>query len=330
MRTDLPKLRRYAGNPVLCSRPENRWESRHVFNAASLYLDGKVHLLYRAIGEDGISRLGYAASRDGFVFDERPGEPVYTARPPRQTHRSDEGLPPFASGAGFHGCEDPRLTHLGDRIYMTYTDFGGWESPPAVALTSISTSDFLARCWRWQAPRVISPAGEVHKNWVIFPATFAGRFAVLHSLKPDIQIDYVDSLDELSHEVIRSRHFSTGTESGWDSWVRGAGAPPVETPAGWLQLYHAMDHRDPDRYKLGALLLDCDDPTRVLARLPYPLLEPNAPCENRGFKTGVVYNCGTALIGGCLFVYYGGADSVVCVATVSLQALLDRLQREKK
>lgn len=326
IQTDWPKLRRFSGNPVLRPRPENGWESRYVFNPAALYLGGRVHLLYRAIGDDGISRLGYAASGDGYRFDERFDEPVYAARPPRLGAVVAADPPPFASGGGWHGCEDPRLSRIGDRIYMTYTDFGGWESPPAVALTSIAVDDFLARRWRWQPARIISPPDEVHKNWVVFPGTFAGRHAVLHSLKPDVQVDYVDSLDDLSHEVIKSRHFAAaGTENGWDTWIRGAGAPPVETSAGWLQLYHAMDCRDPDRYKVGVLLLDHEDPTRIVARLPYPLLEPNAPCENNGFKIGVVYNCGTALVGDTLFVYYGGADAVVCVGTISLHELLQRM-----
>lgn len=86
-----------------------------------------------------------------------------------------------------------------------------------------------------------------------------------------------------------------------------------------------MDRRDPGRYKLGAMLLDREDPSRVLSRLPYPLLEPNARYENEGFKSGVVYNCGTALVGDLLHVYYGGADTVVCGAWIGLDELLERL-----
>jgi predicted GH43/DUF377 family glycosyl hydrolase len=320
-----PLLRRFANNPLLEARADHAWESRHVLNAAAIHLGGKVHLLYRAIGDEGLSVLGHAAAADGMHFGEREDEPAY--RSPCASHPpADAGMaPPHASGGSWHGCEDPRLTRLGDRIYMTYTDFCGWESPPAMALTSIAVEDFLAGCWDWTPAHIISPPGECHKNWVIFPATFGGKYAILHSLTPDIQVAYVDSLDELSPGVIKSRYFPSGYEAGWDNWTRGVGAPPVETSAGWLLLYHAMDRRDPDRYKLGALLLDREDPTRVLARLPYPLLEPNARYENDGFKAGVVYNCGTALLGDRLLVYYGGADSVVCGAEINLQDLLQGL-----
>lgn len=326
----LPRLRRFDNNPLLAARPEHAWESRHVFNAAALCLDGRVHLLYRAIGDDGLSTLGYAASADGMHVDERADTPVYASCPLPHLHPPgrvvpDQAPPPFASGGSWHGCEDPRLTRIGDRIYMTYTDFCGWQAPPAVALTSISVDDFLAKRWNWRPARIISPANEVHKNWVIFPATFGGKYAILHSLKPVVQIDFVDSLDDLAHGTISSRHAAACNESCWDTWMRGAGAPPVETPAGWLQLYHAMDRSDPDRYKLGAMLLDREDPTRVLARLPYPLLEPNARYENEGFKAGVVYNCGTALLGDRLMVYYGGADNVLCGASIRLDELVGRL-----
>ncbi|MFP5384163.1 MAG: hypothetical protein ACLGHG_08855 [Gammaproteobacteria bacterium] len=181
-----PILRRFANNPVLAARARHPWESRYVFNAASIHLAGKVHLLYRAIGDEGLSRLGYAASADGIRFDERGDEPVYESRPcPVPVAGVEKAAAPHASGGSWHGCEDPRLTQLADRLYMTYTDFCGWASPPAVAMTSIAVDDFLARNWAWSPARIISPPGEVHKNWVVFPAMFGGRYAILHSLTPD-------------------------------------------------------------------------------------------------------------------------------------------------
>jgi predicted GH43/DUF377 family glycosyl hydrolase len=322
-----PRLRRFDNNPILVPRPEHGWESHFVFNAAAVQLGDGVHLVYRAIGDDGISRLGHAAGFDGRHFSHRNGSPVFEfgpqARPPQ---RVGHELPPLASGGSWHGTEDPRLTRVGDRIYMTYTDFGGWDSPPAVALTWISVDDFLAGRWHWAPARTISPPGEVHKNWVVFPALFGGRYAILHSLKPSVQIAYLDSLDDIGPDGIRSPHFDAARSLSWDNWVRGVGAPPLETPAGWLVIYHAMDRRDPDRYKLGAMLLDRDDPARVIGRLPYPLLEPNARYENEGFKVGVVYNCGAVISGEDLVVYYGGADAVVCGASVNLERLLAALQ----
>lgn len=321
------RLQRFPTNPLLGPRRGHGWESQFVFNAAAVALAGKVHLVYRAIGEDGISRLGWAASGDGRRFDERGASPVYQFGPDRPTpRRAGDTRPPLASGGSWHGCEDPRLTRVGDRLYMTYTDFGGWDSPPAVALTSIGVDDFLAQRWRWTPARLISPPDEVHKNWVVFPRKIGGRYAVLHSLKPCVQVAYVDSLDDLARTRIDSHHHDCLPGAGWDNWLRGAGAPPLETADGWLLLYHAMDRADPDRYKLGAMLLDRDNPARVLARLPWPLLEPNARYENDGFKVGVVYNCGAVIQDERLLVYYGGADAVVCGAEISLPALLAQLR----
>ncbi len=115
-----------------------------------------------------------------------------------------------------------------------------------------------------------------------------------------------------------------GRAEYWDTSMRGAGAPPIKTDRGWLLLYHAMDKRDPNRYKLGAMLLDLTDPTRILYRSPSPILEPEMPYENDG-KPGVVYASGTAVIEGILYVYYGGGDKHVCVAETNLRALLDWL-----
>ena len=90
-------------------------------------------------------------------------------------------------------------------------------------------------------------------------------------------------------------------------------------------LYHAMDHKNPDRYRMGALLLDLKDPTKILYRSKEPILEPEAFYENQGYKWGVVYSCGAVVKKGELFIYYGGADMVSCVATANLELFLKEL-----
>jgi predicted GH43/DUF377 family glycosyl hydrolase len=104
--------------------------------------------------------------------------------------------------------------------------------------------------------------------------------------------------------------------------IRGAGPAPIKTKYGWLVLYHAMEKRDPNRYKLWAMILDAKDPTKVLYRSSEPILEPDLWYENEGFKSGIVYSCGAVVKNGELFVYYGGADMVTCVATANLDAFL--------
>ena len=249
-------LRRSSKNPIMKARRDNHWESHYVFNAAALYLDNKVHLLYRAIGHSGLSVLGYAASRDGIHFDERSVEPAYFCSGPvaRQQKNSPFCHYAYSSGGSFSGCEDPRLTKIDDTIYMTYTSFSHWSSPPGIALTSIAVSDFLKRRWHWQRPVLISPPHEMHKNWVIFPEKIKNKFALLHSISPDILIDYFDTLDFRGDNHITSHYSAAGRQEHWDNWVRGVGPPPIKTTEGWLVLYHAMDKSDPNKYKIGAMI----------------------------------------------------------------------------
>lgn len=316
-------LERVVTNPLLEPIDASTWESQAVFNAAAIRIGDRVHFLYRAVGDDGLSVLGYAASRDGEHIDERVEEPVFT-----DDHSFASGVAnapgPYQSGCSHAGCEDPRVTRIDDRLLMTYTAYDG-EHPPGVALTSIAVKDFLEKRWNWQPPVLISSKDAAHKNWSIFPELINGKYAILHGISPRIQIEYRDSLDFDGVEPIHSEYQCSGNARSWDNRLRGAGPPPIRTDAGWLLLYHAMDCHDPGRYKVGAMLLALDDPTQIIGRLPYPLIEPDARYENEGFKQGVIYVCGAALIEGRLFVYYGGADTVVCAATLLLADLLAQL-----
>lgn len=309
-------------NPILKPNPDNLWESCAVFNTAVLYLKNKIHFLYRAIGESGMSVLGYAASRDGIHIDQRSRDPAYICKV-RAPQEQPQALfsHPYMSGGSWSGCEDPRLTQLDNRIYMTYTAFDGCH-PPGVALTSISVDDFLNQRWRWNKTTLISSPGEMHKNWVIFPEKINGHYAILHSITPHVMIDYFETLDFDGAQPIRSHYHSISCDDRWDNWIRGVGAPPLKTPDGWLVLYHAMDKYDPNRYKIGALILDKKNPGKILYRSNRPLLEPDEHYENEGFKTGVVYTCGALIIGEKIWVYYGGADTVICAASANLRDLL--------
>jgi hypothetical protein len=109
-----------------------------------------------------------------------------------------------------------------------------------------------------------------------------------------------------------------------------AGPPPIKTKEGWLFIYHAIDEKDDLRYKIGAMLLDIKEPTRVIARTTRPILEPLADYENDGLKYGVVYPCGAVVLNDRLFVYYGGADMVTCVATAKMSEFLAQLSYERE
>lgn len=320
-------LHRTEKNPILEPREIHTWESKAAFNPAAVFADGKIHVLYRAIGDDDASVLGYARLRgDGITVEQRLPDPAFS-RARKFEHPTPAFQIPYSSGGGWNGgCEDPRLTLIGERVYMIYVAFDGWGSV-RLALTSIKLEDFLNQKWKWKKPVFISPPGEIHKNWTLFPEKINGKYAILTSITPNILVEYFGSLDSLDGtKFVRGSLYARGAETDrWDNWIRGAGPPPLKTKHGWLLLYHAMDRNDPNRYKLGAMLLDLKDPEKILYRSIYPVLEPNEVYENEGYKAGVVYACGAVVADDTLFVYYGGADKVTCVASAPLEPFLKEL-----
>lgn len=326
------KLERFHGNPILHPRHEHDWEAHETFNpAAFLSDDGMVHILYRATGRNGLSSIGYASSRDGFSVDDRLDYPIYassaTLDDVKVTRSQKTCAVPYASGGGWGGSEDPKITRIDDVLYMTYTAFDGYNFP-RVALTKIALDDFLSKKWNWSRPVMISPPGEVHKNWTIFPEKIRGKFAILHSISPEIRIDYLDSLDFDGETFLKSERVMKPLSGRWELLVRGVGPTPLKTKEGWLVLYHATT-RDCG-YKLGAMILDLHDPTKVIARSKTPVLEPSAWYEVEGSKPGVIYSCGAVVKDERLLVYYGSADMVTCVAVVPIERLLRAILRSEK
>ncbi|GIW68414.1 MAG: glycosidase [Candidatus Parcubacteria bacterium] len=284
-------------------------------------MEGRIHFFYRAIGYDGVSRIGYASSYDGFTLAERLTNPIF-AHPTRGV--SAEVTVSGSSGGSWSGAEDPRATYIAedDTIYLTYTACGGGLG---VGLTAISRADLLAKQWRWRAPRVISPPHETHKNWVIFPQRIRGQYAILTSLSPRVLIHYRPSMTFAPGEWIESVYALRSLREGWEAYIRGAGPPPLLTPYGWLLFYHAVAHNAPGVYKVGALLLDSTNPTIILRRAPQPVLEPLEVYEWNGYKPGVVYATGAVILGSTLLLYYGAADTYVGVAYAPIASFLDGL-----
>lgn len=317
-------LERASENPILNPSMENRWESYAVFNAGAIYLNDKVHFVYRAVGESGLSVFGYASSSDGIHIEERSEIPAFVVGNLMPKHIQGFTPYPYLSGGSWWGCEDPRLTVLEDSIIMTFTVFDGI-NPPCVAITTISVDDFLNKRWNWEKPKIISEPGKINKNWVVFPEKINGRFAILHSLSPEVAIEFRSTIDFEDGEFVKSSYSPKKWENCWDNWIRGVGAPPIKTEKGWLVLYHAMDRKDPDKYKLGAMLLDKTNPTKILSRTTSPLLEPNEWYENNGHKKGVIYNCGAVIMGEKLLVYYGGSDTYLCESSMNLKSLISNL-----
>jgi len=326
-KTTYPKLslKKPHHNPIIAPRRDNIWDGCHTFNPGVVQLDDKVHFMYRAIGPDGVSRLGYAQSNDGYTIDLRNTNPAYE----HSTKQRSFNTYSYFSGGSWGGGEDPRLVRVGNEslLYMTYTACNG---DLRVALTSINVDDFQNQRWNWSPPVYLSPPGEVHKNWLIFPEKINGKYAILHGINPDIMVEYRDHLEFDDANYIKS--FWGGgkpRKNCWDKWLRGAGPVPLKTKYGWLLFYHAMDN-DWGKYRVGAMLLDYNDPTKIIARAKAPILEPKEHYENHGFKGGVVYASGAVVKDDNLYIYYGGADSYVCVAYANYDTFLNELKKHQE
>ncbi len=318
-------------NPILL-QGKNYWTAEAVMNPAAAVLGNRTHLIYRAIGMDGVSRLGYASSADGIVFDTILPYPAYVARNPHNLALDRRRYSPvlYPSGGSWGGCEDPRMVVIEGRVYVTFNMFENWKL--RVAVIAMDVEDFLlARFQTWEGPIILSHSDR-DKNWVMFPEKIWGRFAILHSIIGEddnhVRVEYVDDLAELAQRKFKSPDPQQIRDKAiaWHVHTRSAGPPPVKTDNGWLVFYHANDAREGHRYKLGAMLLDLNDPTRVLYRSAMPVLVPDEYYENNG-KPGIVYACGACVRDGTLYVYYGGADKVICVATAPLEPFLDALVR---
>jgi predicted GH43/DUF377 family glycosyl hydrolase len=310
------RLNRFSGNPVIKPNPKLPWQSRAVFNPTALYEYGRVHLAYRAMSEDNTSVIGFASSGDGYTFEDQPPEPIYTPR---------ENFEAKLVPGGNSGCEDPRLTRIDETIYMLYTAFNG-RSEPRVALSHISVDDFIARCWNWSRPILISPPNVPDKDTAIFPKKINGKYAILHRLGVSIWLDMVDDLKFEGNKWLGGHIIMSPKDELADTEKVGISGPPIETKHGWLLLYHCVSRKtQPMTYYVATALLDLKDPSKVIARRKVPILEPETPYELYGQVNNVVFPCGAVIIGDELFVYYGGADSVIGVATMKVSELMNSL-----
>lgn len=286
---------------------DNWWENKAVFNCAAARLNGNVHILYRAIGDDGISRFGYAMSANGLDIAERSCLPVYES---------------LGDELERLGVEDPRITEIEGTYYITYTGASVYPcsaAQPGTAITCIpwrcrvgllSTKDFIS----YRKHGCILPDMD-NKDVVLFPERINGKYVMLHRTFPDIWIAYSDDLVHWTdHKIIMRVQ-----PGGWDCNRIGAGAPPIRTEQGWLNFYHGVD--DGRNYRLGVLMLDLDDPSKVIGRSAEPILSPEKKWEQDGLVPNVVFTCGAVEMDGQYIVYYGGADKVIAVATMDTDDL---------
>jgi predicted GH43/DUF377 family glycosyl hydrolase len=306
-------LQRYPGNPILSPIKEHYWESKYVLNAACLRLEGLVYILYRAYGDDQVSRIGLAIS-DGYRVLERLPHPIFAPANEKESR----------------GCEDPRVVVIDDEIYMMYTAYDGVIAQ--IAAASIKVEDFLARNFAGWQRKGLAFKDIWNKDAILFPEQIRGKYVIYHRIEPSIWVSY---LDKLEFPVPRERHaIIMGPRSGrmWDSLKIGAGTQPIKTRYGWLMIYHGVDRELV--YRLGVILVDLNNPELLIYRSPNSILEPEEEYEigsdNSSWVPNVVFTCGAipALEKDILedddeiLVYYGAADTHIAVATATLAELI--------
>lgn len=297
------KLQRYATTPILTPDPSSVWENYNVFNPSVIYHNGLFHMHYRAQGMDWISRIGYAVSADG-VHWNRLREPVLK---PEFDYES-------------RGVEDPRVTLIDDVFYMAYTAFGPYREGNEVAggnvLPMIARSTNLIT-WERLAPIV---RGEDNKDHLLFPRKLNSRYIAFHRRRPFVWIARSNDLLTWPAQEMASV-FGPREGNWWDNTSVGSNGVPIETEHGWLCFYHAYDTHGV--YRLGVLLADRNDPAKILSRPGAPILWPEELWETKGDVPNVVFSNANILVGDTVYVYYGGADHVIGLATCKLADLLD-------
>ncbi len=272
-----------------------------------------MYILYRAMDKANTSTIGLAISEDGTTIKERLPAPVYV---PRADFEMKRGSP-----TGNSGCEDPRIVRIDDTLYMTYTAYDGVNSP-AGAVSAISVNDFLARKWdKWSMPFLLTPDNVDDKDLALLPEKINGNYLLYHRIGGRICADLLPDLMS-GKRVSRCIEIMGPRRGMWDGEKVGSAAPPIRVGNNWLMIYHGVSHHA--TYRLGAALLGPDG-TSVLARTADSVFEPLEKYEKEGEVPNVVFSCGTAVRGDTLYLYYGGADRVIGVATASLAHIVDAL-----
>ena len=301
-------VRRHPGNPIL--RPDDfPGLVSAVCNPGAVVFEGRTLLLVRVELRTGLSSLVVATSEDGLTG--------WKFEPDRALH------PLTDSFEEQWGIEDPRITQVGDEFFVVYVGYSG--AGPLVLLAT--TRDFN----HWDRRGVLMSPED--KDAALFPANFGGRWALIHRPVPSIAgmgaHMWLSFSRDLQHWGDSQVLLPARRGGWWDANKVGLGPPPLLTAKGWLVGYHGVRvTASGSVYRLGLALLDRDDPTKVLARGDDWVLGPHEPYERVGDVPNVVFPCGWVLRddGDTVHMYYGAADTVVCVAECSLAAVLNLLE----
>ena len=322
------------------------FEHDGVLNPAVIEEGNDIHLFYRAVGKGNYSTIGHAKLSDPLTIAERQDSPVLFPQLEAESH----------------GVEDPRIVKIEGLFYLTYTAYDGvnalgalatstdlvqWTKQGTVMVPEITYPEFnrLAGSREQLNEKYLryNGSGGIQekkgkkvllwdKNVMFYPRKINGKFFFLHRIKPDIQLVCVPELNELTPEFWQnyflyfSNNIVLSSKHDFEISYLGGGCPPIETPHGWLLIYHGVcDSTEGYVYSACAALFDLENPTKEIGRLPYPLFKPEETWELNGEVNNVCFPTGTVLRDDTLYIYYGAADEQIAVASVRLSALLKEL-----
>ena len=332
---------------VILKPTSREWENLSVFNPG-VFQDGEnVHIIYRGLSKDHISALGYAKLDGPTKVVERWKEPFLAPK-----FKYDK-----------YGIEDARVVKIKDTFYLTYVAHDGQNALLAYyygkdlfnlrkgGIISPQISYDVVGKWfddsklkdkyfffkSWYKDNVARSVKLWDKDAFLFPEKIKRKYAMVHRILPDIQVVYFHNFNQLKEreywkKYIKklSRYVILENKYWFETRNVGGGAPPIKTKAGWLLIYHAVEPMNKGRvYHAGAALLNKKDPTKVIARLPYPLFSPDRKWEKEGHVNNVVFPTGTAMFDDQLYIYYGTSDKYTAVASVGLNKLIKELMRHR-
>lgn len=336
---------------VILSPTNLEFENSGVINPA-IYQDGNtVHILYRAVQERNLSTIGYAKMDGPTTVVERMEKPLIS----REFDYESQGI------------EDPRVVKIEDTYHITYTAYDGVNAMGALATSkdlihfekhgiitpTVNYEEYESHVNKCNSSKLnpkyhqyynlfaqIGLVGDEtrllrDKDVLLFPRKINGQFVLLHRIWPGIQIVKFDKWEDLTktfwedYLMHLTDHIILDPKDSYEVNYIGGGVPPIETPCGWLLIYHGVQETTTGKvYHAKAALMHLDKPEMELSRLPYPLFSPTKKWEKEGVVNNVVFPTGSALFENDLYIYYGAADKHIAVAKINLLELLGELRKQ--
>lgn len=327
---------------VLLEATDLKFENQAVLNP-SIYQEGRtLHMFYRAVRQGNYSSIGYIKLNGPLDIIERKEEPIIF---PEYDYE-------------IHGVEDPRIVSLDGIFYLFYTAYDGKNARVAFAtskdLINWEKHGLVTPSMRYEDAKDLFKQSQLknkyyhfvsyikditapdvllwEKDSYLFPEKYNDNFVFIHRILPDIQLIYFKDFNQLKNQEFweeylkkLDKHILMEPEFGFENHI-GAGAPLIDTPLGWLFIYHSVEDSNAGQiYHASAALLEKDPPFRVIGRLREPLFSPKEDYEKRGDVWNVVFPTGTAIFKKRLYIYYGAADKRIAVVSCNLNALLKKL-----